>query len=777
MAESQLSAGLAISGDGNGGNGHEDTRQAQQVQEEGHAEQLDQFPQLEHASTSQPLQDSQRSQPAAAADGMADAPPRWKGRQRLFRGLSRMSSSPSLAPFGGRARSSSTPYTRSGASLSCISLASTSSPFSPTPSSAASSGFAFSPLASPAMGGAATDDYPSSSTSLASPPTSFPRSGSPSNGGGGDDDGNGFPVRKVDLSYEGAGSGKKIPVPVDVVRVSSSPWSPPRPKKSFFQRWELLPHEIKVHIFGFFRPKELVRFSRVNRAFYKACFDGQLWTRFDASEFYQDIPAESLSKIITAAGPFVRDLNLRGCIQIEKYQDAINMTQACNNLVNATLEGSHLSFHNLEALLKRNPKLAHINLTGLACVNLNSCVTISDNCTQLEVLNLSWCKNATAKGVAVVLKSCPKLRDLRVGEVRGFDSLEVAETIFKTNRLERFILSGCDDLTDPALCAMLHGLHPEIDLLTDRPKVPPRRLRHLDLSRCQRLTNRGVAALGYCVPDLEGLVLSGCSALTDAALEPILASTPRLAFLDLEDLTELTDHLLSEHLTKAPCAERLKHLSVSYCENIGDTGVLPAVRACKNLRSVDMDNTRISDLVLAEAAAMVRTRAARTRDRGTRPYVGLSMAVYDCPNVTWTGVREVLSRNAEILMPRSTTVNGQKSPALATFPTEIIALKCFYGWQMTVDEHIKRVLRGDFAAAARLERKWADYMQANEEAGTGGAGNRRRRRRAREAQQVHADEEEGGVGDGGVGAVAGLAGTPTMGIGRRRARTATCAVM
>ena len=80
---------------------------------------------------------------------------------------------------------------------------------------------------------------------------------------------------------------------------------------------------------------------------------------------------------------------------------------------------------------------------------------------------------------------------------------------------------------------------------------------------------------------------------------------------------------------------------------------------------------------------------------------------------------------------------------------------------MTVDEHTKRVLKGDLAAASRLERKWADYMQANEEAGAIGAGIRRRRRRAREAQMAHADEEEAGA-------------TAT---GRRRARTAACAIM
>jgi F-box/leucine-rich repeat protein 2/20 len=358
-----------------------------------------------------------------------------------------------------------------------------------------------------------------------------------------------------------------------------------------------------------------------------------------------------------------------------------------------------------------------------------------------------------ARGIKMVVLGCPKLRDVRAGEIKGFDNIEVAQAIFETNNLERLVLSGCVELNDEALKTMVHGTNPEIDILTERPIVPPRKLRHLNLSRCRHLTNDGVEALGHLVPELEGLQLSGCTALTDSSLAPILANTPRLTHLELEDLAELTNDLFSQHLAKAPCAPKLEHLSVSYCENLSDTGLLPVIKNCVSLRSIDMDNTRIGDLVLAEAAAMVRARAARTSARNSGPCVGLNMVVYDCQLITWTGIREVLSWNAEIRQPSGTT---------PTYPSEIIGLKCFYGWQQTVDQHTQRVLNGEFASAGRLERKWADYMQALEEAGASGAGNRRRRRRAREAQMLHADEEEGGAGTG-----------------RRRSRTvaSSCAIM
>ncbi|KAI1743718.1 F-box domain-containing protein [Xylaria scruposa] len=646
-----------------------------------------------------------------------------KLRQRLLRGIQRMSSSPSLSHVG-RARSSSAPY-GARTNLSCVSLAPTAS-FAPTSSGSLTPGY-----------------FSSGHGSLAST--------------------SGLDILPID--------GAEAPLaPRKTANVSAAALAPTtsclpadvtvsRPKsraspKCLYDYWSAMPNEVRILIFSHLKPKELVRASRVSKEFHKFCFDGQLWTCFDASEFYREIPAESLANIIASAGPFIKNLNLRGCLQIEHYQRAEVLVTACKNLVNASLEGCrNFQRSTLHDLIRSNNKLVNLNLTSMSAVTNSTCKIISQHCPHLESLNVSWCKYMDAKGIKMVVLGCPKLKDLRASEIRGFDSFEVAKAIFKTNNLQRLILSGCDDLTDDVFKTMIHGLQPEIDILTDRPVVPPRKLRHLDLSRCSQLTDRGIKVLGHLVPDLEGLQLNGCIELTDTALESIIASTPRLTHLELEDLSELTNDFFSKHLAKAPCAAKLQHLSVSYCENIGNAGLLPVINNCVSLQSVDMDNTRISDLVLAEAAAMVLSRATRTSVRGQHPRVGLKLVVYDCNNITWTGIREVLSWNAEVRH-----ASGQ-----VTYPTEVIALKCYFGWQQTVEQHIQRVLKCDFVAAARLERKWADYMQAVEEAGARGAGYRRRRRRAREAQLLHANEEEEGVG----------------GLGRRRARTmaASCAIM
>ncbi|TAQ87755.1 hypothetical protein B7494_g3925 [Chlorociboria aeruginascens] len=684
-----------------------------------------------------------------------ELPTRLKGRARLLQGLHRISSSPSLAQLG-RRRATSNPYDNAArGTLSWASLGSASSPRTQDSADSSIGGYSTAPTSMPASPGPDTPLSGNSISQFASrrveqgalptPATSSPKSALHLNVRPGS--------RGVLTSFPA-----QPPLPDIVEGYFSYPLATSKlVRRANFDFWNDMPYEIKLSVFAYLKPKELVRASAVSRGFYKVCFDGQLWTCFDASEFYQEIPAESLAKIIVAAGPFVKDLNLRGCVQVEHYKRAEVVVKACKNLINATLEGCrNFQRSTLHSLLKSNERLANINLTGLTAVTNGTCKIIAQSCPQLETFNVSWCNHMDARGIRAVVLGCPKLKDLRAGEIRGFNSIELAQDIFETNNLERLVLSGCSDITDEALKTMISGREPEVDILTDVPIVPIRKIRHLDLSRCNRLTSAGIKSLACLVPNLEGLQLSGCTALTDDALSALLATTPCLTHLDLEEIAELTNTLLSEGLAKAPCAPRLEHLSISYCEDLGDAGMLPLIRACTSLKSIDMDNTRISDLVLAEAAAMVRSRSSRTTSTQSRPQISLRLVIYDCQNVTWTGIREVLYKNSEVRKPSGTQTE-------VTYPMEIIALRCFYGWQLTVQEHMRRVLQGDLPAAGRLERKWTSHMMAVEEVGAG-AGTRRRRRRAREAAMLHADEEEGGAGMNGIGR-------------RRRARSNGCFLM
>ncbi|KAF2824674.1 RNI-like protein [Ophiobolus disseminans] len=654
--------------------------------------------------------------------------PKLKGRQRLLNGLQRMGSSPSLAGMS-RSRSHSL---RSGgkASMSCVSLASPSSPYINSFGSSYSSEL--------------SNGYSTAPTSVANSPLGSPLW----------DEKTRLRMRTPDLP-------SSVPLPSarplsrHGIEAESDYFSRPIrknvQKRPNFNFWGDMPTEIRMQILRYLEPKEVVRCSRVSRTWHAMCFDGQLWSDLDTSNFYRDITADALVNIITSAGPFVKDLNLRGCVQLKEQWNKNGFIEACQNLENFSLEGCRIDRTSIHCFLLQNNRLVHVNLSGLANASNAAMKIIATNCPRVEVLNIAWCNNIDNRGIKKVIKGCPKLRDLKADEVRGWDDVELMADLFKRNTLERLGLMNCDSLNDESLAALIEGVDEEVDVLTDRPIVPPRKLKHLDLTRCRSITDVGLKTLVGNVPDLEGLQVSKCGGLTDDALIDLLPTVPVLTHLDLEELDSLSNEVLKT-LAGSPCAPHLRHLCISYCENLGDAGMLPTLKACIRLSSLEMDNTRISDLVLTEAATSMRNRnrSARGLTASERPTVGLRIVAFDCANVTWTGVREVLSRNAEITRPAASS-----NSKVATYPREIINLKCFYNWQPTVEEHTKRVLRGDFSAAARLERKWADWMMLNEEAGVGGANARRRRRRAREAQLMHADEEEGGAG-------------ATGGIGRRR---------
>jgi F-box/leucine-rich repeat protein 2/20 len=130
-----------------------------------------------------------------------------------------------------------------------------------------------------------------------------------------------------------------------------------------------------------------------------------------------------------------------------------------------------------------------------------------------------------------------------------------------------------------------------------------------------------------------------------------LPTTPVLTHLDLGELEQLSSAVLHS-LASSPCARHLRYLRVTDCKQIDDAGMLAVLQSCTDLWSLEMDSTPISDLVMIEAALMVSRRTHRTiiaDDALFIPTIGLSLSVHECFEVTWIGIREILSRNAKVI--------------------------------------------------------------------------------------------------------------------------------
>ncbi|EPS44279.1 hypothetical protein H072_1717 [Dactylellina haptotyla CBS 200.50] len=510
---------------------------------------------------------------------------------------------------------------------------------------------------------------------------------------------------------------------------------------------EILPGEICLQVLSYLEPKELIRCSMVNKTMGRLCFDGQLWSVLDTGTFYKRIPAHQLTKLIGLSGSFIRYLNLRGCVQLQNEFHAI--TSTCNNLLSASLEGCSLSRPTVHRLITNNHSLIQLNISGLEAVSNLTCKHIAESCKLLTSLDISFCANMDARGIRKIVESCTVLRDLRAAECHGINDEMTLEAIFRTNTLEKLALGGCESLTDESVRILVEGVEPDIDPLTDRTTAPARRLKHLNVSKCRGLTDLALRHLTHNVPNLEGLELANVAEITDEGLTEFLPTVPKLSHLDLEECSNVTNDAMLE-LAKAPCAKSLRHLQLSFCESISDEGMIPVIKSCTALRNVELDNTRITDAFLAEAAGAIRRRASNNL-KSRKPKVGLRLVCFDCVNVNWTGIHSVLTANST----HTSEMKSSKSNVNNSMPVcrEVIHLKCYYGWQQTADQHLKLVLRGDFASSKWLEDRWADHMTSNEDTTQS---SRRRRRRAREAALLDLDDNHDG---------------------RRRRRTGGCSVM
>ncbi|KAF9917710.1 hypothetical protein FBU30_000622, partial [Linnemannia zychae] len=117
------------------------------------------------------------------------------------------------------------------------------------------------------------------------------------------------------------------------------------------------------------------------------------------------------------------------------------------------------------------------------------------------------------------------------------------------------------------------------------------RLDYLGLSRCRLLTTEALRAIGhYCNRHLRRLELSGCENFSDEGLILLAQNCVRLRLLDLEDVNLLTDASLRAFGMYLP---KLERLSLSYCENITDQGIIRMLRPAPNPTTLSIANNAV----------------------------------------------------------------------------------------------------------------------------------------------------------------------------------------
>lgn len=127
---------------------------------------------------------------------------------------------------------------------------------------------------------------------------------------------------------------------------------------------------------------------------------------------------------------------------------------------------------------------------------------------------------------------------------------DTSHTKSSVRNLRALELSDCDKLTDRCLKWLASSCA---------------NLTSLNLTFCIRLTNAGIHELSIGTPLLEHLDLSFCGHVTDAAVGFLADTMPDLRYLSLRGCKKITD-AASKHLGRAGC--KLKVVNLTICPNV-----------------------------------------------------------------------------------------------------------------------------------------------------------------------------------------------------------------
>ncbi|KAI4337898.1 hypothetical protein L6164_016263 [Bauhinia variegata] len=144
-------------------------------------------------------------------------------------------------------------------------------------------------------------------------------------------------------------------------------------------------------------------------------------------------------------------------------------------------------------------------------------------------------------------------------------------------------------------------------------------LQILDLSKSFKLTDRSLYALAHGCPDLTKLNISGCSAFSDHALAYLASCCRKLKALNLCGCVKAASDTALQAIGRF--CNHLQSLSLGWCDNVGDIGVMNLAAGCPDLRTLDLCGcVRITD----DSVIAMANRCPHLR----------SLGLYYCQNIT-----------------------------------------------------------------------------------------------------------------------------------------------
>ncbi|KAK4198883.1 putative SCF E3 ubiquitin ligase complex F-box protein [Triangularia verruculosa] len=286
------------------------------------------------------------------------------------------------------------------------------------------------------------------------------------------------------------------------------------------------------------------------------------------------------------------------------------------------------------AIAQHCKRLQGLNISGCHKVSPESMITLAENCRFLKRLKLNDCQQLTNEAVLAFAEHCPNILEIDLHQCKLIGNEPVTALIEKGQALRELRLVNCDLIDDNAFLSL--------------PDKTFENLRILDLTSCDKLTDRAVQKIIQVAPRLRNLVFAKCRQLTDDALYAIAGLGKNLHFLHLGHCHQITDEAVKKLV--AEC-NRIRYIDLGCCTHLTDDSVMKLATLPKLKRIGLVKCAQITDAsIIALANANRRARLRKDTHGNVIPneYVSTTHSSLErvhlsyCTNLTLKGILRLL---------------------------------------------------------------------------------------------------------------------------------------
>jgi F-box and leucine-rich repeat protein GRR1 len=199
-------------------------------------------------------------------------------------------------------------------------------------------------------------------------------------------------------------------------------------------------------------------------------------------------------------------------------------------------------------------------------------MAFATKCPNILEIDLYKCSRVGNAPITALLQFGRSLRELRLANCELIEDAAFLDLpphqVFEHLRI--LDLTGCERLTDRAV----HKI----------TSVAPR-VRNLVLAKCRQITDVGVNAITRLGKNLHYVHLGHCSQITDEGVKVLAIACPRIRYIDLGCCTQLTDASVMRLAT----LPKLRRIGLVKCAAITDESVYALAHVGQNRRIQNPD--------------------------------------------------------------------------------------------------------------------------------------------------------------------------------------------